>query len=783
MYLHYLFSALRHFSRNKSHSAITIMGLAVGLAAVMLILTFIRTESRYDHFHEKAERLYRIGVSYYENGGLRGTDYEFIAAVGPALKEEIPEVEAACCVNSVAANRPFRYGEQEPRMLPEARYVDANFFELFSFPLLQGDPLTALKEPFSLVLTVSEAYAFFGKEEAMGKVLQDEAGRMFTVTGIMQDPPKETELPFKALLSMQTRYSTEPASMFGWNGGNQFNTYVLLRPGTSRTEVEAKVAEMMPKYKALLGDDDWQYVLALQPLKQIHLHHNHESFLLHIYFYVFGGAALLILLIACINFVNLMMARALDYAREVGVRKVLGDGRKGILRLFLTESFLAALLALALALVLACMALPIYNQISGQELSLTTLLSWGNLLTYILLWVVIGLGAGLYPALYLSSFQPAMVEKSNRGKSSGLVVRNVLIVFQFIISIVLVVMVLALSRQLRYTQTLDLGFDKENVLCVSTPKASLLKEALQNRPYVKALALSSYFPGLYQTSNGYQIEGHDGWKMVKVIEVEADFLDLYNIPLRLGQNFSGDVAVDRNYVLVNERFTQVYNWEDPIGKRIQRGRLLRVQGVIQDLYMEPLRNSQQPFILACHLDDADYRCLSLKYQTHDMAAMLQDIKRIWDELHPVRPFQYSFLGDRILKTYDYEQHFRGAFFWFALFAILLAVLGVYSLMSYTVSRRRKEIGIRKVLGASVGDIMFLLSKGFLRLVLIANIIAIPTAWFGVSKLLQLTAYHIPMGWLMFVGASLVSFMVAALALAWQAFRAARANPVNSISKE
>ena len=786
MYLHYLFSALRHLKRNKSYSLISIFGLAVGLAAVMLILMFIRSESRYDHFHEKADRLYRVAGRTYENGQLRwDNDYIMTAAPGPVLKAEIPEVEEACCVNESTFRKAFRYEMQEPMEARHLRYVDHNFLQLFSFEMLHGDPLTALKEPFSLVLSSSEALKFFGDEEAMGKTLGDEKGDVYTVTGIVKDPPRQTDLYFGVLVSMQTRYSTEPARMFGWNGGNQFMTYVLLREGAKQKDVETKILGLVEKYKNEIGNDNqWHSELFLQPLKQNHVHHNYESFLLRIYFYVFGGVALLILFIACINFVNLMMARAVDYAKEVGVRKVLGDNRHGILRLFLLESLVSCLFAFLLAFVLAYLAVPVYTQITGTLLRFSEILSVENLLIFIALLLLVGLSAGAYPSLYLSSFQAAMVEKAGKSKKGGLFVRNSLIVFQFFVSIILIIAVLVLSRQMQYAQNFAAGFEKENVLCLYTPQAALLKQSLQGRPYVQEMALSSEFPGVRQERNGYGIEGHSGSKMVVVTEIEASFLSFYRIPILQGRDFSGDKDSDRNYILVNECFAKMYGWEDPIGKAVQRGNRTRtVIGVIPDIHMESLRERIEPLILTCYADYQVYNRLSIKYQAGNLSAMLDDIEAIWKDLHPVRPFRYDFLEDYIRKEYDYEQKFQKAFFWFALFAILLAVLGVYSLMTYTVSRRRKEIGIRKVMGASVGGIILLLSKDFLRLVLVANLLAIPTAWYGVSMLMRLTAYHVPVGWLMFVAAMLISFVVAGLAMVSQALKAAMSNPVNSISTE
>ena len=781
LFSNYLLTAIRHLRRSPLHATVTILGLSIGLAAVLLITVYIRTEANYDHFHEHGSRIYRVSSRTFHSGKLESNnDYQMIAPVGPALKAELPEIEAYTCF-STSRGVAMRNAPNDPISLPVVRYVDTSFLRIFSFEILEGDLLTALAAPFSIVLTQKTSQLYFGEENPIGKMLNTPKGDTYTVTGLVKNPPEYTDFGFDALISMSTRYTIESPQLFGWNGGYQFTTFVLLGQGTSKELVEAKFPELLWRYvNNNLDAKGEKMELFLQPLKELHLYHNdEESLILRIYFYLFGVAALIILLIACVNFVNLMLARTVGYEREVGLRKVMGDRKKGIVALFLTESFLSCLFAFMGAILLCWFALPIYTQMTGKVIATDFIWNGASIFITLLILLLTGFGTGLYPSLYLSSFEPSAL-RSIHGKNR---LRNALIVFQFTMSMVLISTTILISRQLNYYQQKTLGFRKEQIVTFSGPNMSLLEKALQSHSFVQKTALSTSLPGIWQTSNGYRIEGVENSRLVKVFEAGADYVSLYGLELVKGESFTGDTVVDKHRVLVNEAFVRTYNWDEPIGKRVWREREFTVTGVLRDFHVESLHQKIEPLIVACHAYYTNYPYLSLHYQTEELQGMLQTIKTEWLRINPEVPFTYSFLDEAIRKEYNREREFRLAFFCFALLAILLSVLGVYSLMTYITSKRSKEVGIRKVMGAGAWQIVWLLSKTFFRLVLIASLIAIPIAWTAAYYLLQLFAYHVPIGVIMFAVSVFTAFAVAALAMYHEAMRAVMANPVDSIKLE
>jgi len=784
LFTNYLLTSFRHLRRSKLYTVVTVLGLAIGLAAVLLITVYIRTESYYDHFHEKGDRVYRISSRYYRNGQLQNDNiYTMIAAPGPALKAELPEIEEYTCM-STSTNVLMRNMPNELIGLPIVHYVDTGFLKLFSFDLMEGNPHTALAAPFSIVLTQKTAKQYFGDDDPMGKMLHSQNGTVYTVTGIAKNPPIYTDFGFDALISMATRHATESPRMFGWNGGWQFTTFVLLKNGVGKEQVEEKIPSLLEKY---VNDDivsaGSKIELLFHPLKKLHLFHNYESFLLRIYFYVFSVAVLIILLIACVNFVNLMLAKAIGYGREVGLRKAMGERKKGIVTLFLTESFLSCFVAFIVAGFLFWIAMPVYTAITGKMIGADAVWNWATLFTVLLLFLLTGLSAGLFPSLYLSSFASATLGKSGTSPRGGNWLRNVLVVFQFTMCILLISATVLITRQLRFYQQTPLGFNKEEVLTLSGQKMSLMKEALQNYSFTKQTALSTNLPGRWQTSNGYRIEGVAEPEIIQVFEAGADFVSLYGLEIVQGRSFTGDTIVDKHHVLVNEAFVRTFEWDDPIGKKVWREREFTIIGVLRDFHAASLHEKIVPLIVACHAAYKSYPYLSLRYQTGDIEGMLKTIKEEWIRIHPDAPFSYTFLKEYLNRHYYREHEFRTAFFWFSLLAILISVSGLFSLMTYVTSKRSKEIGIRKVMGAKTGHILWLLSKTYFGLVLIAALIAVPAAWIGAHYVLQLFAYHVSIGFSMFAVSVLIAYLVAALTMYWQAYRAATANPVHSIKTE
>jgi len=780
--------AFRNLRRFKAYSATNIVGLAVGMTATLFILIYIRFELSFDSFHQNAGSLYRISVVDKKEGKVEDDSYVFTPPIGPAMQRTFPEVE-----NFVRLRTPhiayLSFGTQAFKVRG-IRNADSTFFDLFSFRIISGNARTALRQPYSIVLTESLARKIFGDKYPLGKSLKLNNEDLYQVTGVVQNPPANSHIQFNALISFSTLYK-DPNMFMGWNGGNQYITYIKLRQNASAKQVEEKLPAFMwqhiNKDLASFGSRLEPY---LQPLTKIHLFYNAYSDSLRRNLVIFALIAGLILFIACINFINLATARATRRAREVGVRKVVGASRLHLIKQFLGESLLMTVLAFMLSMLLVELLFPTYQSLLGQQIPTPHEFEPSFLAGMAILILLVSALAGTYPAFYLASLQAVNAIKGEA--PAGLRVakfRNVLVVLQFAISITLIACTLLVSRQLHFMRNKELGFNKENVLVMpligeeAQLSAGILKTDLARIPEVQVVTACSEIPYNGFTRNGYIPEGHQQPIMFHVVDVDQDFLAAFELKVVKGRNFSQNFPTDKNGYLINETLARLLGWTEPLGKTIVRNGPHKVIGVVKDFHFASLHEPIEPLILTNRpwRDRFDY--LAIRLAATNLPQTISAIQAKWQDVAPNIPFEYWFLDSAFDKLYKAEESFQRIFFGFSILAIMVALLGLLSLAAFAAERRTKEIGVRKVLGASVANITALLAKDFIKLVLLANVIAWPVAWYAMHKWLQNFAYRISIEWWVFVLAGGLALVIALLTVSTQAVRAARANPVESLRYE
>ena len=783
-FIYFLKTTFRYLTRDKAFSLINIFGLAAGLTAVLCIALYVVRESYYDRFHRDADRIYRYeSIMTGENAEQKS--YVFTPAVGPAMKAEIPEIEEYA---RIATNRSSIAAYKDKALkLTGICYADTTFFDMFTFPLLRGNPQTALAAPFSIVLTEKTAYLIFRDQDPVGQTLRLD-NNDYTVTGIIKSPPVNSHLQFNALASFSTFYRLGSLPM-DWNGANQFITYLRLNKNADVEAVKAKmktvVYDNLGKMYAQYG---WKVSCDLQPLTDLHLFYDDMSQYIRIGLIVFSALALIILAIACINFVNLTTARSMRRVKEASVRKVLGARRPELVKQFLGESLLIASAAFILALLLFKIFQPFYVQLAG-DLPGTGLTAIAIAVVFVLA-VITGIIGGSFPAIRLSSLNLADAPKGGGKVKSKRVLQNILIVTQFASSVFLIVCTIAATSQLSFMRNMDLGFNSDGILVVNfngkiaAERSSVLKQQLLSLAEVKSVTTTSEIPYGGVTSNGYLPEGKEKPVMIHVLDVDENFLDVYGVKLQSGRFFSGSEQ-DKSYYVVNESLAKTFGWNsEAIGKTISRSKVTHeIIGTVRDFNYAPLYDKVEPLIITNNPQMGFFSSMSIKYNTSAVSGFVAKVEKIWSEVNPDVPFEYVFFDDQYDKIYKMEMDFRALFAVFSVIAILLAALGVLSLMAYTTEQRKKEIGIRKVLGASVREILVMLLRQTGVQVLIANLLAWPLAWWVVQKGLSFFAYRISLGPVIFIIAFLLSALAALLAVGFQALRAATANPVDAIKTE
>jgi putative ABC transport system permease protein len=808
MFKNFIHTLLRSMLRHKGFSFINIAGLAIGLAACIIILLFIVDELSYDRFHEKADRIYRVTTAgVFGNNEFAGT--YTAAPLAKALCDDYAEVEHA--TRMMARNNRLVSYEEKSFIENRFFYADSSVFDVFTIPLVAGDPNTALNKPNTIVITETMAAKYFEDEDPIGKTLSvDDAGQNYMVTGVCRDIPSNSHFRFDFMASMiTTDWSTNP-SWFSQNA----QTYIVLRRDADTKAFQEKLPEFIvrhigPQLPQFVGvtleqfaESGQSYGYYLQPLLDIHLHSRLDgefetnSDITNVY--LFSIIAIFILLIACVNFMNLTTAKSAVRAKEVGVRKVLGSNRKQLIWQFLGESFIYTLLAMVIALIIAEIALPYFNQITGKDLSLNLIGNFYYLPVFIIFVLITALLAGSYPAFYLSRFQPLHVIKGQKlqqnGKSN---LRTMLVVFQFSITILLLIATFVVYRQLSFIQDKNLGFDKEHLLVIKRAyslrdqKIAFKNELLQN-PNILSASFSIDLPGENLGSNSHGIEGRGNEEIFLIMMMHADY-DLaktLSIEMAWGRYYNRDYATDTAAVVINEAAARAFGLTEPYTEKLIRQAIrpdqnqgFRVIGVMRDFHFESLHLDVRPLAIYLQPENNWFNRMAIKVRGENMTETLGYIENKWNEFAQAQPFEYSFMDDTLNNLYENDRRTRFIYSIFSILAVFVASLGLLGLAAFTTENRTKEIGIRKTHGASVSSIVLMLSREFTRWVLLANIIAWPVAYFLMDNWLDNFAYRINMPLFSFVAAGLLALIIAIVTVSSLAYKAANANPVEALKYE
>jgi putative ABC transport system permease protein len=797
MLRNYALISLRNLWKNPGFSLITIFGLAVGLVCFILILAYARFEMSFDRFHENTGRIYRVTSAEVPPGQKPGEfEANHSSLLAALLKAEFPEVRHA---TRVFARKDITAVLQagDRAFTQKGLIVDGDFLDVFTFPLLQGDKNTALKAPASIVLTRATARKLFGEENPLGRAISFREGRgtaEVTVTGVSEDVPRNSHIRFDYLLSVATLEADKKnAYMFNnWNIGN-FTIYAELSEQGQEKAVEEKFTAWLEKNRPEAFEAGRR--LFLQPVEDIHLYSNISGELSTNNeirdIRLFLAIAVLTLLIASINYMNIVTARSSTRSREIGIRKVTGASRRQLIGQFLGESLVFTLLAFLAALAIVRVLLPWFSSVVGIELGLRDLSNGPFVLLLLTSAVLIGLISGVYPALVLSAFPPVRVlrELSASGRK-GARLRNLLVVGQFTASITLIVCALVVSGQLRFIQTRQLGFDREHVIVIpirepqTAAKAGAIRAEMLRYPEVEAVSRTSGLPTRIENTiinAGFTTDKGESIKFSYRFDyTDENFLNVFKVRLAAGRNFSPGISADQNVVLVNETLAKTAGWTDAVGKDIEfiRGSK-RVIGVVKDFYFSSFHEPIEPMVLF----PGDGENLAVRIRPGDVPKTVALLKSVFERITTSQPFDFFFLDDEFNALYRKERRTGEIFGAFAILAVVIASLGLLGLAAFAVERRTKEIGVRKVMGASAPRLAVRLSREFVVLVLLANVIAWPIAYYAMSRWLQDFAYRIPLSLWTFVLAGAGVLVVALLTVGAQTFRAAAANPVETLRYE
>ena len=811
MFKNYIKTAYRSLYKNKGFTAINILGLALGLATCLLIVFYVVDEKSYDRYNTKADRIFRVN----EDLKLGENNVQYAVAMPPLAKTlvaEYPYVEDATRIKAAGGTH-VRKGNTN---IIENRiaFVDANIFNVFTLPMLTGDPKTALLNPNTVVLTESTAKKYFNTTDAVGKTIVFNDKENFKVTGVIKDVPKQSHFGFDFFVSLESFPDSHSNEWLR----SDYNTYVLLKNSGDKDKLAASFPAFLQKFSGAqmqseLGMSVAQFEkggshfkLNLTALKDIHLTSNLSGELSanssSQYIYIFSAIAIFILLIACVNFMNLSTARSANRAREVGVRKVLGSSRKYLIFQFLAESILITLVATIIAVLAATLLLPMFNQLSGKEIVLTVdTFKWLVPSLFIVV-IVIGSLAGSYPAFFLSAFQPIDVLKGKLSagfKGGGL--RSFLVVFQFFVSILLIIGTLVIYNQLNFIQTKNLGYNRNQVLVIKNSgelnqQAKVFKQELDELPGVKEATMTGFLPtnGWRNTRIYFKDATYDQKKSLfpQSWEVDADYIPTMDMKMAQGRNFSKDMQTDSSAVIINEAAAKFLGFADPINKTVyqslggdRKGNTPNVKechivGVVKDFHFNSLREKIEPIVLTYGQNSG---ALAIRVNTSNITSLMSQIKDKWNSLSPGVQIDYSFMDQDFDASYRSEQRIGKIFIIFTSLAIIIACLGLFGLAAYAAEQRTKEIGIRKVLGADVSVIVAMLSKDFIKLVCIAIITAAPLAWYVMNKWLQDFAYRVTIHWWVIAAAGVGALIIAFISISFQSVKAALANPVKSLKNE
>ena len=793
--------------KHKVVSFINVFGLTVGLTCCLLITAYVLNELSYDKYNKNADNIYRVERTFL-NPNTKDLSLQLGTVAppfGPLLKNDFKDIQQVTTM--LQTNLTAKYKENifdEPIIY----FADENLFKVFDFDVWRGNAANALSDPYSAMLTEETAKKYFGNDDPMNKVIRINNQFDFKVTGIYKALPANAHFHPSLMLSFVTLKDTaiygDEQLRTNW-GNNSFLTYLLLPKGYDPKKLEAQFPAFQNRH--IPADDDGKFkpsdysVLSLKKLTDIHLR-SHTDAETEINgdikrVYIFSAIALFILLIACINYMNLSTARSVLRSKEIGIRKVTGARKGELIAQFLCESVFITVIAMLLALTLTVIGLPWLNKLSDQQLTIADLLNTKVIIAVIAVPFIVGIIAGIYPALFLSSFEPVKVLKGVfKAGGSNISFRKLLVIVQFAISIILIISTVIVFQQLSYIQNKSLGFDKEHIVTMGYNAAlndnyQSFKTELLSNPSIKSISMSSRIPtGRLLDAMGSQINLGNSLAPtkadIKYVQADADFLSTYGIEILAGRNFYNDLSLDTSSFLINESAVKALglsSMEEAIGKPFQYGGQNGIlAGVFNDFNFESLHQRILPIVLFTGKTNSAYRRISVKI-AGNIPAALSHLERTWKQFLPEVPYQYNFLDERYNKLYDSEQKQAGIFTVFSCIAIFIACLGLFGLSAFTITQRVKEIGIRKVLGASTTTIVQLVSKEFLLLVLLSAILAFPVAWYAMDNWLQSFAYRISIQWWIFIVAAVIALIIAFVTISIQAIKAALSNPVKSLRSE
>ena len=790
MFKNYLKAAFRNLWKNKVFSVINIMGLALGLACSLLIMLWVNDEYNVDAFHKNGKQLYSIYEKQYRNNDISAF-YGGPGMMADEMKRVLPEVQYA---TNYAWNNLRTFEANNKIIKEEGNHAGPDFFKMFSYQLLEGDAITALQSPSGIAISKKMAEEFFGSPaEAIGKTIRYQNSEDFKIAAVFDDVPKNSTLQFDYILSWQNFLQTEDWAKDWTNNGP--SCFIMLRKGTNPKAFEAKITRFLDAYNK--EQTAHSYIrLGIARYGDVYLHSNFDkqgniSGGRIQYVNLFSIVAVFILLIACINFMNLTTARSIKRAKEIGVRKVVGAMRFALIRQFLGEALLIVSIAIIISLVFVMLALPMFNQLTGKQIHVPfNNLNFWLIITGLLL--VTGLISGSYPALYLSSFKPVRVLKGlPKFSNSVLYFRKGLVVFQFILSIILIVGTIVVSKQVNYIQTMNLGYDRENLLYIPLEgdlisKYEVFKSEALNMPGIKNVSRIGDNPTQIENgTGGVQWTGKDPNADIEFTQtpVGYDFVKTMRVKLIQGRDFSKDFPTDSVGYIINESAAKIIGYKNPVGKPLTFWRKPgTIVGVLKDFHFNSVHTPINPLVLHFGEND-DWGQALIRTEPGKTKQALVSLEQLCKTLNPKFPFTYKFSDEEYAKLYKSEQVVSQLANCFAFLAIFISCLGLLGLVIFTAEQRTKEFGIRKVLGASPVTLFSLLSKEFLLLVLIALLIASPLAWIGMNKWLQDYVYHIAISWWMFVIAGLLAVLIALITISLQAIKASRANPVKSLRTE
>ncbi len=797
MFKNYIKTALRNVWKKKTFSVINITGLALGMAVSFLILLFVRHEVSYDRFHENSQNIYRIATHLDAEG--RQLHVPCVPApLGPKLKEIYPEILEVARLRGGYT----RLVSFEDKLFEEEKiyYAEPSLLNIFTIKVLKGDPKTFLEAPFSLVLTQEMAEKYFGSQDPIGRTVKFRHKDDYTITGVVEKMPENSHFKFNMLASLSSMEKLQ-RDLNTWMGFNYF-TYLRFQGSPDTAFLTQKYNDLLMSNvpEQLVKQLNIKIQLELQPLTSIH-HSSYTEGEMEppgnpAYIRIFTAIALFILLIACINFMNLSTAQSSQRAKEVGMRKVLGAERKKLITQFLGESLILSFISLGLAVLLILALQPLINALINIKLVFNPIKNWNISLLFASITLLVGILAGAYPAFFLSSFAPLEVFRSRFKAGKGhKFFRNGLVSLQYTISITLICSTIVIFAQLKHVKNYNLGFDKEHVVTISLRgniNSDVFKTEMLALPGVSRAAACSYAPtfGSSETRFSFEEVAEGGAQILPFVAIDEDYMDTMGLQIAAGRNFSRDFPSDTKAMILNQTLVNQLGWKDPIGKTVnmtdvdEKRELIDVPytviGVVKDFHFESLHQKLRGHIFTLSEDKG---AMAIKISPKNTSATLASIGKIWQKLEPSYPFDYAFLDARVDRLYRTEQRLGNIFVSFTLIAIFVACLGLFGLASFTVEQRTKEIGIRKVLGASVSSLLLLLSRDFSKWVILANLLAWPIAYLVMVQWLQGFAYRIGLSLWIFLASGVIALLISLLTISSKSLKAAAANPIKSLHYE